>query len=477
MTETAGTLATLPTPSIVRVAILAGGRIVDMALPAEVPLREIMPSVGRLAATGDGDDTALVAAAPRGSSLAPVGGSPFSLDASLNTVGVVDGDLLVVQPIPVGTAAPGIVEDIADAAVIFSSLRHRCWGSEQLQQLARAAMGIVIMAITGFCVAHHAVIGGVGSLYAVGGLAVVAVVAALLLASRSDRGASAGTELAVAALVPIAAVFTLAVPGPSGTAHVMLAAAGITAWSVICIILIQRALAVFTMISVVGVAMTLMGAIAQLWRLPMETLGCALIMVALVVTVQAPQLATLLARLPLPTIPAPGDPAPPAPAMAALVDLPRRIRVSEAHQTGFIAGAVVLSVVGSLAIIGRSGLPGVWSCYAVSATALAALLRARIWSSRTCKFILLVQPLLVAVAVLVLFVIDGRYVSGLWVLAILFALAGGFVIVAANPKLAAAENYSLPLRRLVGLFAAAVDASLIPVLVYLVGLFAWVLDR
>ncbi|WP_308440598.1 EsaB/YukD family protein, partial [Mycobacterium intracellulare] len=109
---------------IVRVAILADSRLTEMALPAELPLREILPAVQRLVvpatANGDGED----ASGSRGAaevggatqlSLAPIGGAPFSLDASLDTVGVVDGDLLALQPVPAGPAAPGIVEDIADA--------------------------------------------------------------------------------------------------------------------------------------------------------------------------------------------------------------------------------------------------------------------------------------------------------------------------------------------------------------------------
>ncbi|WP_179154567.1 EsaB/YukD family protein, partial [Mycobacterium avium] len=103
---------------IVRVAILADSRLTEMALPAELPLREILPAVQRLvvpaAANGDSEDGAPSrgAAEVGGAvqlSLAPIGGAPFSLDASLDTVGVVDGDLLALQPVPAGPAAPGIV--------------------------------------------------------------------------------------------------------------------------------------------------------------------------------------------------------------------------------------------------------------------------------------------------------------------------------------------------------------------------------
>ena len=53
---------------IVRVAILTDSRLTEMALPAELPLREILPAVQRLAApatsNGDGAQTPMPAAPP-----------------------------------------------------------------------------------------------------------------------------------------------------------------------------------------------------------------------------------------------------------------------------------------------------------------------------------------------------------------------------------------------------------------------------
>lgn len=105
---------------IVRVAVLAGSRLTEIALPAGLALREIIPAVQRIAAPSDDSDDASAAELL---SLAPIGGAPFSLDATLSTVGVVDGDLLVLQPVPAGPPAARIVEDIADAAMIFSAAR------------------------------------------------------------------------------------------------------------------------------------------------------------------------------------------------------------------------------------------------------------------------------------------------------------------------------------------------------------------
>src|SRR6201999_1808626 len=136
---------------IVRVAILADSRLTEMALPAELPLREILPAVQRLVvpAAQNGDGGALNGGVVTHLSLAPIGGAPFSLDTSLDTVGVVDGDLLALQPVPVGPAAPGIVEDIADAAMIFSTSRLKPWGAAHIQRGALVAAIAVALVATG----------------------------------------------------------------------------------------------------------------------------------------------------------------------------------------------------------------------------------------------------------------------------------------------------------------------------------------
>ncbi|HEX2283892.1 MAG TPA: type VII secretion integral membrane protein EccD, partial [Mycobacterium sp.] len=73
--------------------------------------------------------------------------------------------------------------------------------------------------------------------------------------------------------------------------------------------------------------------------------------------------------------------------------------------------------------------------------------------------------------------VTGRYDAAWWTLIALAALVLVWVVVALNPAIAAPESYSLPMRRLVGFAASGIDASLIPVMAYLVGLFTWVLNR
>jgi len=467
------------TQPIVRVAILAERRLTEMALPTELPLREILPAVRRLAGPG-GDTTSDDGAPAAGTllSLAPIGGAPFSLDASLDTVGVVDGDLLALQPVPVGPPAPGIVEDIADAAVIFSAARHQPWGAAHIRRGALGATIVAIVAATGLGAAYRAATGELSGLVAVGAVALVAVVAAWVTTARSPRTALA---MSVAALAPVGAALAVAIPGTFGPAQVLLAAAGVTAWSAIVLMLPgaerERVAGVFTTTAVVGAAMTLAAAAASLWTWPLVTIGAAVIASALLVTVAAAPLSALAARLPLPVIPGPGDPAPPAPSLRVLEDLPRRVRISDAHQSGFIAAAVLLSVMGSVAIALRPEAVGGAAWYVVAATAAASILRARVWDSAACKAWLLAEPFLVAAVLVVIYAAGGRYDAALIAVLVLAALAAGWLVVALNPGVAAPESYSLPVRRLLGFAAAGLDASLIPVMAYLAGLFSWVLDR
>jgi type VII secretion integral membrane protein EccD len=468
-------LAPSPAMPIARVAVLAsgeaGGRITDMALPTELPLREILPAVRRMAMATDQDDTDDTATAQL--SLAPIGGAPFSLDATLNTVGVVDGDLLALQPVPVGPPAPRIVEDIADAAVIFSAAREKPWGASHIQRGATIAALVLIGTATVFATVHRIATGGLAGLIAACGIAVLTVLATMLAGGHAPKLA---TALSITALVPIAAALGLAVPGEFGASQILLAAAGVTAWSIVSITVAERMIAVFTAVTVVGVGVLITAGAAAIWELDTTVLASVLIVLALLVTVQAAQLSAMWSRLPAPVIPAPGDPTPPPPSLKVLEDLPRRVRISDSHQTGFIAGGVVLGTAGAWLLAGPAGA-SYWAWYVVGAVALGAALRARVFDSAPGKAWLLGQPFAMAIAFLVSFAAEGRYTAAWWALAALAGLAAVFVFAALVPRVASPDTYSLPMRRLVGFLASGVDASLIPVLAYLVGLFALVLNR
>ncbi|MDR3662743.1 MAG: type VII secretion integral membrane protein EccD [Mycobacterium sp.] len=461
---------------IVRVAVLTagdlpggGGRLTDVALPAGLPLREIVPAVRRIVTPGaDAGDTEFAEL-----SLAPVGGAPYSLDATLDTVGVADGDLLALQPVPAGPPAPRIVEDIADAAAIFSAAREKPWGRAYIRRYAAWAVVALVVLATAVAAVVRVRTGQPAGLATAGALALLTAVAALLTKPAEPR---LSTALGLTALLPIGTAFAMAVPGDSGAARLLLGAAAVAAWSIISITLGVGAIAAFTATTVLGVAGAVVGGAASVWQLNTTAIGSLLTVLALLVMVQAAQLSALWARFPVPNIPAPGDPTPSAPPLSVLADLPRRVRVCNAHQTGFLAGAVLVMSAGLVVLVSEARVSP-WAWYVVVAAALATALRARIWDSVPCKVWLLSQPYLVAAALIAVFIVGGRYAAVWGALIALAVLAAVWVIAAAYPQVAEPQTYSLPMRRLVGFAATALDASLIPVLAYLVGLFTWVINR
>ena len=330
---------------IVRVAVLAGsesdttGRLTELALPAELPLREMHSQpYKRLALPSNEDDDG-----PVRLSLAPIGGAPFSLDATLDTVGVVDGDLLALQRLPAGPSS--VTADRGGhrrrRGDLLGRARNRPWGIGQIRRTAAIALIGLILVCTGFAVAHHAATTALVGLVTVSAVAVACVLASLLTRARLPEFSVA---LSIATLVPVAAAFTIAVPGEFGPANLVLGAAGVTAWALISRIVNERAVAFFTGAVVTGLGVLAAAGVAALWHFPARSIGCGLIVVALLVTVQAAQLSAMWARFPLPVIPAPGDPTPSAQPRRVLEDLPRRVRLSDSHQTGIIAAGVLLSL-------------------------------------------------------------------------------------------------------------------------------------
>jgi ESX secretion system protein EccD len=69
-----------------RVTVVNGSRRVDLALPAVLPLSDVLPQILRFCAPSETE--------PAAWTVVPIGGSPIGLDQTLDDAGVVDGDLV-----------------------------------------------------------------------------------------------------------------------------------------------------------------------------------------------------------------------------------------------------------------------------------------------------------------------------------------------------------------------------------------------
>lgn len=109
MAHSASPETSRPATACVRVALLAGRRRLDVALPAHVPLAELLPDLRALADAGGAD---------AGQVLARVGGGHLDPSSTLDEQRVTEGDLLVLQerdavvPLRAGHDLPALVGEV-----------------------------------------------------------------------------------------------------------------------------------------------------------------------------------------------------------------------------------------------------------------------------------------------------------------------------------------------------------------------------
>lgn len=118
-----------------RVTVVHGARRVDLALPTELPVADVVPQVLRFCVPEAGGEK------PESWSLGRVGGSPMVLSRSLTEEGVVDGDVL--ELVSAGTGNPeAYVEDVRDAVEDAVDSSDDLWANRTTQGFALMATAV-----------------------------------------------------------------------------------------------------------------------------------------------------------------------------------------------------------------------------------------------------------------------------------------------------------------------------------------------
>jgi type VII secretion integral membrane protein EccD len=340
-----------------RLTVLAPRQRVDVALPSDVPVAELVPMVLELV----GEPGRSVA--PRPWRLSGIAGGPLPAAATLGELGVLDGELLRLGPALPVPAAPVFddpVDAVAAGAAVTGGRGHRF---EAAAVLAVAVATAVLLGAGGPGSVPAALLAGAG--------AVAAVTGAGRLAQRGEPGLARGVGLA--GVVLAAASGWAAVPGPPGPVPLMAAAvaAGIAAAAAQLLLrVVAPALVAAGVVAVVGAGAAI---VVQLGAAPVAvaTGAAALAVVAAPVL---PRAAIRLAGLPRPVVPADeteltGDD-PPLPA----AELAERADLARGYLAGLVGAAGVLSGAGALVAAAAGGWAG--PAFA-GVTAAVLLLRAR----------------------------------------------------------------------------------------------------
>lgn len=468
MEERERTYAVMSAIPVVRVAIFNGEKFSDMALPTKLPIREILPKIGQYSDIKVDHDFSHT----HGLSL--IGGESFSHDTNLDTVGVIDGDILVLKELPVGPPAEPVIEDIADAARIYALKSQKLTLSQSLLRSLPAVFAVVsalvaYIVLKATCSADgntRTTAASVMGIYALINIIATIVIPRALSTIKGECAIVAGVFIGLTAMVLM--------PFPQMGPKFFIAAVAVFVWSVLMLLFLRTQIATFTAgvwlsgITAVVFAITLAVGTTTL------TVGSIIIGVAAVITYMAPNIAALMARFPLPVIPAAGDPIPELPDRSVLADIPARVKLSVSYQLGIIVAATIAQVVGSLVVLHDHTT--FYPVLLVAVAAGASLLRARIWDNSAVKITLLLTPLFVSAAVTLMFSVQGKLCESSISLAVLVVLGIAWFVTATNVRLITPEQYSLPMRRLNSGLSMVLDVAILPLIAYLSGIYSVLLQ-
>ncbi|WP_431933434.1 type VII secretion integral membrane protein EccD [Micromonospora sp. RP3T] len=362
------------TSGLARVTISAPRRRVDVALPEQVPLAELLPEVLRHAGEGLADD----GERHGGWVLRRTDGAVLATAQALLPQGVRDGEVL--HLVPARAEWPELeYDDVVEAIVDGARRRGVAWsaGATRAAALAGAAVPLAV----GLVAVLSAGPGGRG--WTVAATGALILVLAATAASRAYGDGPVGVTLGGYALPWAAAAGALAVgsgdpvgPIPGlrwvGAPELLVGSVAVLLVAVLGLLGVAHR----SRVPVAGVTVGAVGAVAALGALLLDPAGTAAVLLAVLVFALGglPLLAIRVGKLPLPplTLPAP----------AGTRDLPDRGRVhaavarAEEALTGMLLGHAVLAVGAAAVLVAAGGTAG---RLLVAVAAGVLLLRSRLF--------------------------------------------------------------------------------------------------
>ncbi|TQL96342.1 type VII secretion integral membrane protein EccD [Actinoallomurus bryophytorum] len=372
-----------------RITIVAPGRRIDLSLPAEVPLVQMLPTLLR----ASGREMADAGLAHSGWVLQRLDGPPLENGLSLTQLDIHDGEVLYFRPRM--TLIPELVyDDVADVVATGKNDRADRWRTETTRRFglfagaAALILGVVPILASGPPWRPPAVAAAIVA------LALVILGSAL---SRAVGDSTGGAALGYAAL-PYAFLAGLLVPARAelplldvGAPHLLAAFAATTVVAVLAGFGVADGLPWFVGIGFAGVVGTISGGITLAFdgiRPAGVAAGAAVIVVGLSALI--PTLSFRLARVPLPSIPTSAED---LRSEVTVIDgkaLLHRAASADRFATGLVAG---IALVAAVALLFLAFSPGKAGPSMAAVLSLSLLLRARIFRGRSQRSWMLVVGL------------------------------------------------------------------------------------
>ncbi|WP_028479315.1 type VII secretion integral membrane protein EccD [Nocardia sp. CNY236] len=465
-------------PDLARVTILAKHTQVDIAIPVDVPVALVIPSVVDMVAqhsrTNDFDNDG-ERLEPAEWVLARIGHPPFSNSLSLGEHNVRDGELLMLESAS-HTAPTPLFDDIMYNVAIADADHYRGW-TPRTARLTGSVLAAVTMLVgcLGLLLSPAALPIGVGGSVALG-VAILLVVAATVL-NRMYGDSATALVLGGCALPAAFSAGMLYVPDHYGWAHILLAsvmtgATAILAWRVTGV-----GFALFIGAATIATFATPAALVGLLTDRPERAIGAAIAALGLVGLSLAPRVSMLLSKLPLPPVPTPGTPIDPTEndpddnrALPSLEALRAKAERARMYLGGLVAATTLVTVAGALAAVDPTADGPYWQGIALALVCAAVLM----FRSRTYAGAEQAVVLVAGGAAIVLIMLVG---AGFTVDQPLAVFGGAMVMVIAALILGVVipnQSATPPMRRGVELLEYTFVAAVLPLVFWVADLYSLV---
>jgi len=453
-----GTVVT-GTPVFTRITVVAPRTRIDVALPSDVAVADLLPMLLTMARehTPDGG------ARHGGWCLARIGDIELDPAKTLDGHSVLDGELLQLRKRS-ESPPPPLYDDIIDAVALSTPGSYRPWTAQTARVLGAGAA--VLTLLTGAIVLYLA---GSGTAEAItAALVAVALVGIGAVVGRVYGDARAGVVLGAAAL-PLAFVAGLfAVPGDPGRPNVLLACVTTMVLATAAVGLIAAGVTPFVAIGSTASLGAAASVVAVLVAHPVAGIGAGVAAAALIGLSAAPRMTIQLARLPLPAVPITAselteDDAEDFPDVLAIE---RQAALGHQYLSGMVIGFGVTAAVGAVLASGQ----GTWGVLLAATVAAVLMLRARTYANGVQAVALLLAGMGTAAGLLVGWIRQAdAHTLTLWVFTscvvlALLCLVLGVVL----PQ----RRFSPVLRRSVELVEALLIAAVLPLALAVMDLYS-----
>jgi type VII secretion integral membrane protein EccD len=363
-------------PGLRRVSVHAGTAVVDLALPAGIPVAALIPSIvdilGGRGVGGTGDVQA------RRYQLSRLGGPALSTSTTLADSGINDGVVLLLTQSVTPLPAPRYA-DMAEAVSATLDAPARPWDHFRHRQATRLAGAVAAGCLTGIgalaLVQNALRADDIREFSPAAGVAGLAGVLALLFAAiahRTCRDAIAGLALSVIATEFAAVAGFLAVPGHPGTPNVLLAATAATVASVLAMRVSGCGAVTLTAVSGVAMVIAVAALVGVVTAAPLRAIGSVSALLSLGLLGLAARLSIVLAGL-SPRLPPEPDRDPIEPGAAGVAA--KAIR-ADGWLTSLLAAFASAATVGAIVTV-LAGEPRLCCIAFGTVTGALLLLRAR----------------------------------------------------------------------------------------------------